>query len=188
MMNRILDIMFTQMPATEGFKRFGEKAVATIFNEFIQLDKSVTKNNPAVMPADPKTLSEKNIRESLPAVNLIKENRTGKLKGRTCANGSKQHLYLREDESIASPTVSIESLIATMIIDAFEARDAAIFDVPGAYLHADMPEDKRVLLILKGQFVDIMCEVNEEQKANVIYEHGRWVLYLWVVKALYSCI
>ena len=98
------------------------------------------------MPADPKTLTDKDIREALPTVNLIKEKRTGKLKGRTCANGSKQHLYLKEDERVASPTVSIESLITTMIIDAFEGRDSAIFDVPGVYLHAYMPEDKRVLL------------------------------------------
>ena len=53
---------------------------------------------------------------------------------------------IKEDESVASPTVLIESLIATMIIDAFKGRDYAIFDVPGVYLHADTPEDKRVLL------------------------------------------
>ena len=36
----------------------------------------------------------------------------------------------------------------------------AIFDVPGAYLNADMLEDKFVLLKLEDEFVDIMCEVN----------------------------
>ena len=34
-MIRILDVMFTQMPATEGFRLFGERAVVAIFNEFV---------------------------------------------------------------------------------------------------------------------------------------------------------
>ena len=50
-----------------------------------------------------------------------------------------------------------------MAIDAYEGRDVAILDVPGAYLHANMPqtEGKTVLLKLKGDFVDIMCIANE---------------------------
>ena len=38
----------------------------------------------------------------------------------------------------------------------------AIFDVPGAYLNDNMPEDNIVLLKLEDDFVDIMCEVNPE--------------------------
>jgi hypothetical protein len=190
MMNRVVEITFTQMSANKGFKLFGEKAVSAIFNEFIQLDKGVQKmkSEPVVLPVAANTLTEKEKKEALPAVNLIKEKRTGELKGRTCANGSKQHLYLKEDESVASPTVSVEGLFTTMVIDAYERRDTAIFDVKGAYLHADMPPDKRVLLKLRGRFVDIMCQVNPVHKENVICENGVQVLYLWVVKALYGCI
>ena len=35
-----------------------------------------------------------------------------------------------------------------------------IFDVPGAYLNADIPEDKFVLIKLEDEFVYIMCEFN----------------------------
>ena len=38
----------------------------------------------------------------------------------------------------------------------------AIFDIPGAYLNSDMPEDKFVLLKLEDEFVDIMCEFKPE--------------------------
>ena len=110
------------------------------------------------------------------------------IKGRTCANGSKQHLYLQEDETVASPTVSIEALITTLIISGYEGRDVASFDVPGAYLHATMPEDKRVLLRLDGECVDIMCDVNPSFKKRVVEEKGRKVLYLRVLRALYGCI
>ena len=37
-----------------------------------------------------------------------------------------------------------------LIIDAHEGRDVVIFDVPGAYLNADMPEDKLILLKIEG--------------------------------------
>ena len=90
---------------------------------------------------DPKTLTEEEKQQALDAVNLIKEKRTGEIKGRTCANGSKQHLYLKENESVASPTVSLEGLITLLIIDAYEGRDVSSFDVPGAYLHAIMPSE-----------------------------------------------
>ena len=38
----------------------------------------------------------------------------------------------------------------SLIIDAHEGIDVAIFDVAGAYLNADMPEDKLILLKIEG--------------------------------------
>ena len=70
---------------------------------------------------------------------------------------SKKNRYLREDESAYSPTVSLEGLFVTLVIDAYENRDVTTFDIPGAYLYAPHPSDKQVLLNLKGLFVDIMC-------------------------------
>ena len=62
-----------------------------------------------------------------------------------------------------------------------------IFDVPRAYLNADITEDKFILLKIEGYFVDIMCEVNPEHKKNVCVENGVKVLYLRLLKALYGC-
>ena len=74
------------------------------------------------------------------------------------------------------------------MIDAFEERVMAIFDVPGAYLNADMPEDKFVLLKLEDEFVDIICEVKPEFINDVQQEGKKKVLYLRVLKAFYGCI
>ncbi len=41
-----------------------------------------------------------------------------KIKGRTCANGSKQRGYVKEGENVASPTVSTEAFVTSMVIDA----------------------------------------------------------------------
>ena len=56
---------------------------------------------------------------SLQYLMLLKEKRCGKIKGRTCADGSSQRAYIPREEA-TSPTVSMESLIATLIIDAKE--------------------------------------------------------------------
>ena len=68
--------------------------------------------------------------------------------------------YLKEEA--AAPTFSMEELLAKLMIDSFEEREMAIFDVPGAYLNSDMPGGKFVLLKLEDEFVDIIHESNPE--------------------------
>ena len=98
-------------------------------------------------------------KKALEAVNLIKVKRCGKIKGRTCANGSRQRNFIKAEDNFASPTASLEPILATLVIDAYEGRDVAVADVPGAYLHAKSPQDKKVVLNLTGVFADIMCSV-----------------------------
>ena len=98
------------------------------------------------------------------AVNLIDHKRDGRVKGRSCLNGSKQKLYLKEFESVASPTVSLEGLMAHLLISAYEDRKCISFDVPCAFSQSNMTEEKLVLMKFKGQFVDMMCKVNPEFK------------------------
>ena len=132
-------------------------------------------------------LTTDNKRRALQAINLIKEKHCGKIKGRTCADRRPQRAYTPREEA-SSPTTALEPLMATLLIDAREERDVAIFDVPGAYLHAELPKDKFVLLKLEGPFVDIMCEVNPEYKEDVMFEGNKKVLYVQILQALYSMI
>ena len=85
---------------------------------------------------------------------------------------------MKEGEIPSSPTASLESIMATLIIDTYEKRYVAIADVPGAYLHAEMPEGKLVLMKLRGKFVDIMCSINPEYLPHICYEGKCKVLYL----------
>ena len=189
MMNKVLQVVFAQqMSAKKGIKKYGKRAIAAILKEFTQLDKGAVPGKPVVEPVDATTLSYDVKKRALEAVNLIAEKRSGDIKGRTCADGSKQRRYLRADETVASPTVSLEALLCSLIIDAHEERDVAIFDVPGAYLHAEVPEDKMIHMKLRDDFVDIMCEVNDKYTPFIHYENGKKVLYLKVLRALYGCI
>ena len=63
-----------------------------------------------------------------------------------------------------------------------------IFDVTGAYLYANMPEDKRFIMKLWGGFTDIMCEVNSEFKQCVCWENRQKLLYSLVLQTIYGCI
>ena len=78
------------------------------------------------------------------------------------------------------------SLLCTLIIDAHEWRDVANFDLPSAYLHAEMSKDKRILMNLKFFFV-IMCQVNPEYKKHVRYENGK-KMYILVIREIHDCI
>ena len=48
------------------------------------------------------------------------------------------------------PTIYLEALFTSLIIDAHEGIYVDISDVPGAYLNTDMPEDKFILLKIEG--------------------------------------
>ena len=103
-----VNVMFMQMQATRGFKLFGERAVAAMIKELIQLEEGPMPIKKVVTTINPDTLSAEDKAKSLNAVNLIKQKRDGTIKGRTCADGSKQKVYLGKDESVASPTISLE--------------------------------------------------------------------------------
>ena len=138
--------VMTQMSATAGIKKHGQKAVDALFKEFCQLDeKSV------FAPLHAKDLTPEQRTQALRAINLIKEKRDGGLKGRSCADGRPQKALYAKEES-ASPTVSTDALMFSLMIDAFERRDVATADVVGAYLLAEM--DDFVVLKLTGEWLE----------------------------------
>jgi hypothetical protein len=176
----ISGFIMTQMTAKAGIKKHGQVAIDALYKEFLQLhDLGVFEGQHAT------ALTRDERRAALRAINLIKEKRCGKIKGRTVADGSQQRsLYSKEETT--SPTVSTDALMLSIMIDAYEMRDVATADVTGAYLHAD--QDDFTLLKLEGVSVDIMCDVCEKYKEFVTYENGTKVLYLRLLKALYGCV
>ena len=83
MSKHLVAIIMTQMSEKVGIKKHGKAAVTALFNEFFQLDDKAVFER-----VDVATLSRKQKRISLRAINVIKENRCGKLEGRTVADGS----------------------------------------------------------------------------------------------------
>ena len=87
-----VNVMFTQMQATRGFKLFGERAVAAMIKELKQLEEGPMPVKKVVTEINPDALSAEDKAKSLNAVNLIKQKQDGTIKGRTCADGSKKFI------------------------------------------------------------------------------------------------
>ena len=70
---------------------------------------------------------------------FITEKRDGRIKARTCANGSIQREYI-EREDAASPTAMTESILLTGTIDAKQGRDVMTADIPNAFVQIKIDE------------------------------------------------
>ena len=110
------------------------------------------------------------------------------IKVRTCADGSNQRRNLKEVKRISSPMVSFEALFCTLIVNAHEGHDVATFDIHGAYVHAEITKENRILMKLRGYFFEIVCQVNPEYEQDVRYENGKKVSFLLVLRAIYGFI
>ena len=70
------------MPASQVFRKFGEKALAVMINELKQLNDGAVEGKPVVLPIDADILTNDDKKKALDAVNLIEEKRDGRIKGR----------------------------------------------------------------------------------------------------------
>jgi len=84
-------------------------------------------------PKHPSKLTPEQRHKALSYLMFLKMKRGGDIKGRGCADGRKQREYMSKDDT-SSPTVCIEALVFSCMIDAMEGRDAATADIPGAFL------------------------------------------------------
>ena len=82
--NNHTNVCLTQMSAKKGIERFGERALQAIITEYEQFE-----NLSVFTPISLKHLSPSDRKLALHAIDLIKKKRTGKLKGRTVADGRK---------------------------------------------------------------------------------------------------
>ena len=62
------------------------------------------------------------------------------------------------------------------------------FDVPEAYLHSSLIYDKVLHMKFEGEFMVVMCEISPEYEKSGIYEKGKKVLYVLILKAIYGMI
>jgi hypothetical protein len=112
----MLSFVTAQMTAKAGLKHFGKDGADAIMVELEQL--LYRKVMDGCKAGD---LSKEQKKAALKYLMFLKQKRCGKIKGRGCADGRKQHLYKTKEES-SSPTVSIEALFLTCMIDAMEDR------------------------------------------------------------------
>ena len=177
--NTLTHIALTQYGVKRGLKKFGESGIEAIKKEMLQLhDRNV------LSPVNADELGIEGRRDALPYLMFLKQKRTGQIKGRGCADGRQQRLYQNKEDA-SSPTVSIESVMLSSIIDASEHRDIATVDIPGAFMQADM--DELVHMKIQGKMVDILVDILPSRyEKYVVVENGTKSLYVKLNKALYG--
>ena len=55
------------------------------------------------------------------------------------------------------PTVSMETVFITAVIEVHGEHDVACFDIPGMFLHAGL--DKDITIILRGRLAELIVKV-----------------------------
>ena len=123
------------------------------------------------------------------ALAYLTQKRDGNIKGRTVYNGKPTREWLTKQDS-ASPTVSLESLMLTAVIDAHEGRDIMTADVPNAFIQTPLvieDGEDRVIMKITGALVNILIKINPDlYKGYVVCERGEEVIYVNVLKAIYG--
>ena len=85
-----------------------------------------------------------------------------------------------------SPTSCTEEVFLTALIEAYDERAVAIFNIPGAFLHNET--DKNVIMVLEGPLAETMVQVNPSLYRNYITTNskGKPLLYVKMCRALYG--
>ena len=123
------------------------------------------------------------------ALAYLTEKKSGEVKGRIVYNGAPTRKYM-EDVDTSSPTASLEGILLTAMIDAYEGRDVMSSDIPNAFIQAEMPKkegEETVFMKIIGPLVGILVGMHPEQyEEYVVYENGKPVLYVEILRALYG--
>jgi hypothetical protein len=143
--------MMTQYNLKAGLWKFGDKRKTVAMEEMAQLH---ITNMWKVM--DPAKLSREEQMQALSLLLILKEKRTGKIKGRACLNGAPQWAYIAKKDA-ASSTVLTESTFITGAIVASKRRKVKCYDVPSAFVNTDV--DKDVLMVLKGELAEMIIQI-----------------------------
>ena len=119
---------------------------------------------------------------------FLKRKRSGKMKGRGCADGRPQRDYITKEES-SSPTVSLYALMGSCVMDALDDRKVITVDIPGAFLQGEWPQDKHPgYIMFEGIMVEMICEIDPSYYKNVIWSKDckKKFLYGRLIKAVYG--
>ncbi len=111
---------------------------------------------------------------------FLKEKRDHLVKAGMCIDRRKQRGdWTKQD--MTPPTVLMEAVFITVVVDAYEGCNVTCFDIPGAFLHADSDED--ITMILKGRLTELMVQVvpNLYRKYISVDREGTAILYLKMV-------
>jgi hypothetical protein len=145
-------IVMTQHSVRKGLKLFGkdgENAIISEMQQFHDMD--------CIEPKQAQMLTREEKQAALNCLMFLKKERCGRIKGRGCADGRKQRLYKTKEET-STPTVAIESVFLTSVVDVLEDWQVVTLDIPGAFMKTDI--DEVIHVQLEGPMARLLVKVN----------------------------
>ena len=152
------------MVSERAYKLFGDRGLEAIKKEMQHFH-----NLDVITPIDVKSMTKQQKSRALSYLMFLKEKRDGNIKGRGCANGQKQQLWMQKEQT-SSPTVSNQALFLSCLIDAKERRDIATADVPGAFLQTKSKGE--VIIRLDQQMAVKLARINPKYAKDMVEEKG----------------
>ena len=99
-----------------------------------------------------------------------------------CANEGVQREHVAKEEATA-PTVVLEPVFVTAIIDAKEKQEVVMIDIPGAFLHAN--NEDYMIMKMNGLLGELMIKRDPKiYWKYVTTKKGTQILYLQLQKSL----
>jgi hypothetical protein len=135
-----------------GIKKFKAKGEAGVTKELTQMhDMNV------FCPIEVESLTYDEKKKALLSLMFLNEKWASLVKARMCSDGQKQKDGTWSKQETTLLTVATESVFITAFINMHEGHDVACFDIPRAFLHADVDED--ITMVLKGRLAELMVQV-----------------------------
>jgi len=167
-----------QMNWKKGLKVFKQQGKEDLAVEAIMKELQQIHDMQGFQPKHWYEMTKEERTSALNYLMYLKEKRNGIIKGRGCADGRPQRLYTTKMEA-SSPTVRQASIMLTCMIDAFEKRDVATADIPGAFLQTKWPEDKKdVHVMLDGEMAMLLAKIDPPTYQEFVH-HRRGEPYIY---------
>jgi hypothetical protein len=90
---------------------------------------------------------------------FVKKKQSSQIKACKVAGGNTQRDFISK-ENTSSPTVAMESVLLTTLVDAQENHDVAIVDILNAFIQTVVEDDEdKVVMKIRGHIVDVLVKV-----------------------------
>ena len=144
-------------------------------------------------PISVKDLTAEEKRKAQLVLMLLLEKSSGKIKGQAVYSGKNTLNWLTKEDT-TSPTAVTEGIFITGVIDAKEEQDNMSADIPNAFIQVKVPKkmkgkdpNEKIVMKITGKLVDMLVAIAPEIYGPfVVYENGKKVLYVIVLRALYG--
>ena len=171
----VMASVMKQLSLKSGLRALGDKAYTAVQSEMKQLHFQNT-----FKPKHWRELTHTQQQTVLDFHIILKEKQYVEIKVRAVSGGNKQHGYISKEDTI-STTVAIYAVLLSCIIDAEEERDVAVIDIPNAFIHTRVEDEKYMVFIkIFGVLVDILVEISLDVYKSHVTTNKNGVKYLLV--------